>query len=90
MRKIHIITWYYLRQTYLMENHILQNGSEPGFCLATAIRSNWPAGATPNFSGITNQMFTETTGLSAGGVQISQLGHAEANVQRIQATIRRA
>ena len=43
------------RQTYLMKEHILQNESEPGYCLATAIRSNWPKG-TPNSSGITNHM----------------------------------
>lgn len=30
------------RQTYLMENHLLQNVSEAGYCLATAIRSSWP------------------------------------------------
>ena len=68
------------RQTYLMKEHILQNESEPGYCLATAIRSNWSNG-TPNFSGITDQLFTEMTGFGAEGVQISQLSHVESTVQ---------
>jgi hypothetical protein len=69
------------RQTYLMQNHILQNYSEAGYCLATAIRTNWPKGTTPNFSSITNELFTEMTGFGAEGVQISQLSHVESAVQ---------
>ena len=68
-------------QTYLMQNHLLHNESEPGYCLGTAIRSNWPKGKTPDFSGITNEVFTEVTGIGAKGVQISQLGHVESAVQ---------
>ena len=62
------------RQTYLMEIHLLQNESESGYCLATAIRTNWPKCTTPNFSGITNELFTEATDFSVEGVRISQ-GH---------------
>ena len=69
------------RQTYLMKEHILQNESKPGYCLATANRTNWPKGKTPDFSGITNELFTEMTGFGVEGVQISQLSHVESAVQ---------
>jgi hypothetical protein len=69
------------RQTHLMKQYLLQNYSDSGYCLATAIRTNWPKGKTPDFSGITNELFTEMTGLGAEGVQISQLSHVESTVQ---------
>ena len=69
------------RQMCLMENHLLQNESEPGYCLAAAIRTDWPQGTTSNFSGITNALFTEATGFGPEGVRISQLGHVESTVQ---------
>lgn len=65
----------------LNSSFIDKNESEPGFCLAQAIRTTWPKtlrGA--NFEFLTNEKFTELTGFGSEGVRIQDLSHVEKTV----------